>query len=686
MDAPPAAPAAAKVTPARYTPLPLPDLPTVPAVPPVPDVVPAPAEPPQAPFVEASVPIAIVRPRGAAASGGAAQLPPIPAPPGPEPIPPPVEKAPTRPGVLDRPLDPPPDAPPGPPAPGVEEVFGGPLYTTPVDVPTGFTGPSGIVPQEVQQDNNFVPVEDRWRIGFPEWDRYGKGHPTTDDYPYVRGHWADPYNLNVLKGDYPVIGQHTFFVVTANLKTVAQVRQVPTATTPFESTANPLSEEFFGSPNQFFTPNQLLLSFELFHGDAAFRPMDWRVRLTPVFNANYLAVDELAVVNPDVTRGTVRGRSFLALQEWFFEAKLADLSPDYDFLSVRVGAQPFNSDFRGFIFSDINRGVRLFGNHSANRGQFNLAYFRQLEKDTNSLLNTFDDRRQDVIVANYYLQDFIWPGYTAQVSMHYNHDDPTATFDKNRFLVRPDPAGVFQRHGLDVLYLGWTGDGHINRFNVSHALYWAVGRDSRNPIANTGQDISAGMAACELSYDRDWIRFRTSVLWASGDNDPRNGHATGFDAIFDDPNFAGGEFSFWQRQAIRLFGVNLVNQESLLPNLRSSKPQGQSNFVNPGLLLANLGIDLEVTPKLRVVNNVNFLWFDDVAVLRQFVFQDHIDEFIGTDLSTGVEYRPLLNNNVIFKLGVSALLPGRGFRDLYDDSRDSTDPLVAAFLEMNLLY
>ncbi len=61
-------------------------------------------------------------------------------------------------------------------------------------------------------------------------------------------------------------------------------------------------------------------------------------------------------------------------------------------------------------------------------------------------------------------------------------------------------------------------------------LYWAVGHDCENPIANTAQEISAGMAALELSYDRDWIRFRTSLFWASGDSDPNNKHATGFDA------------------------------------------------------------------------------------------------------------------------------------------------------------
>ena len=141
-----------------------------------------------------------------------------------------------------------------------------------------------------------------------------------------------------------------------------------------------------------------------------------------------------------------------------------------------------------------------------------------------------------------------------------------------------------------------------------------------NPIANRPQDINAQMAAVELSYDRDWARFRASFFWASGDGNANNRHATGFDSIHDNPNFAGGEFSFWQRQNIPLFGVNLVQRQSLVPDLRSSKIQGQANFVNPGLQLFNVGMDMDLTPKLRMINNANFLFFDKTNSLETFLF------------------------------------------------------------------
>jgi hypothetical protein len=561
-----------------------------------------------------------------------------------------------------------------------------PLFQTAQDPPLGHAGRSGILPRDFQDSNHFIPVEDRWRIGFPEWDRYGKGHPIGDDYPYVPGRRWDPFNQNVLKGDYPILGQNIFLEVTGTTQAFFEPREVPTATTPFESTVNPNSKDFFGRPGQLFYTQNFFLSFDLFHGDAAFRPADWRVKITPAFNVNYLAANELAVVSPDVTQGTTRGRTFLTLEEWFVETKLADLGPNYDFVSIRVGSQPFTSDFRGFIFSDTNRAVRLFGNAFSNRDQFNLVYFNQQEKDTNSLLNTFRDRHQQVVIANYYKQDFLFPGYTAQASVHYNHDSPTMLFDTNGFLVRPDPVGVFQPHTIDVVYLGWTGDGHVNHLNINHAFYWALGHDTLNPLANRAQSINAQMAAIELSYDQDWIRFRTSFFWSSGDRDINNGHATGFDSIVDNPNFAGGDFSYWQRQQIRLFGVNLVQQQSLIPDLRSSKFQGQTNFVNPGLALGNVGVDFEVTPKWRVVNNANVLWFDSVAPLEQFTYQQHINHFIGVDLSTGLEYRPFLNNNVIVRCGFATLIPGQGFRDLFNSYDHNARALFAGFLEATLTF
>jgi len=135
-----------------------------------------------------------------------------------------------------------------------------------------------------------------------------------------------------------------------------------------------------------------------------------------------------------------------------------------------------------------------------------------------------------------------------------------------------------------------------------------------------------------------------------------------------------------------LFGVNLVNNGSLIPDLRSSKTQGQANFVNPGLLLYNLGFDLDINPKLKMINNCNFLWLESSAVIEQYVFAGGINNFLGTDLSSGFEYRPFLNNNAIMTVGVSTLVPGSAFKALYNNPFGTVDPLVAGFAQLTLTY
>jgi len=582
-----------------------------------------------------------------------------------------------------QPLGAPTNALPEPQVPGPSTS---PFFRSWFFPPTGFTGGTSVEPTERQNTDHFIPIEDRWRIGTPTWDRYGKGHPPVDDYPFVQGAWWDPYNQNVLKGDYPIAGQDVFMRLGFRTTNLVEYRQTPIPTTPTEATQNPGEFEFFGNPNQFLFAQYNSASIDLFKGDSVFRPIDWRFKVNLIFNQNYLKVYELGVVSPDVTDGTNRHRTFWSLEEWFYESKIADTSPNYDFVSVRAGSQFFSSDFRGFIFADTNRAVRLFGNRLSNQDQYNVIWFDQTEKDTNSFLNTFDDRHQNTLIANYYRNDFVFPGYNTQVSFHYNRDQASTKFDDNGFLVRPDPVGVYAPHQVDAYYLGWSGNGHINRYNVSHAAYYVTGRDELNPLAGQAQDIHAFMGALELSYDRDWARFRCSYFYASGDSDPNDTQANGFDAIFDNPNFAGGEFSYWNRQQIKLFGVNLVQRQSLIPNLRSSKFQGQTNFVNPGIQLVNFGFDADLTTKFKWINNANYLWFNQTESLEVYTFQEKVRNEIGLDLSSGVEYRPLLNNNILIVGGISGLLVGNGFRDLYQPLYGSVPDLAAGFFEATFEY
>lgn len=513
----------------------------------------------------------------------------------------------------------------------------------------------------------FRTEPDRWLITMPDWDRYGTG----GEHPYVKGSKWDPFNRNKWKGDLPIIGQQIFLNFTAVSDTFMDFRRLPTPSNV--SSARPGSSDFFGKGQQFFLDQLFIFSFDLFHGDTSFRPVDWRIRITPAVSLNYLDVQELGIVNVDVRKGTTRFDSHIGLQEAFAELKLHDIGPNYDFVSVRAGIQGFNSDFRGFLFVEEQPGIRFFGTLDSNRWQYNVAYFNFLEKNTNSGLNSMALRNQQVIVANAYRQDFLFQGYTAQVSVHYDKDDATLHYDDNGFLVRPSPigavfsSGILRPHSVHAAYIGWTGDGHIGPVNVTHAFYQALGNDSFNAIAAKPVTINAQMAALELSVDRDWFRLKGSLFYASGSANPSSSHARGFDSIDDFPEFAGGIFSLWNRESIRLTGsgVALTPSDSILPDLRSSKDEGQANFVNPGIFLANVGANFDITPKLRGFANVNYLRFERTESLEQILFQAPIHHSIGFDSSIGVRYRPPLTENIAITAGAAALIPGQGLKDIY---------------------
>jgi hypothetical protein len=402
--------------------------------------------------------------------------------------------------------------------------------------------------------SNSVPEPDRWRIGFVPWTRYTS---VVSEQPYATptpNLWS-PYGQSLLKGDLPIIGQDIFLDLTPSSETVTEFRRVPTASGV--SGAVPGEYEFYGQGNEISVQNNLAFMVDLFKGETTFRPVDWAVVLQPILNVNYLQTQETGVVSPDPrgplgsgnntpppgnggvqnpgdiggllngqtgsansyrnTQSTERTETFFALQQAFVEVHLVDLSDNYDFMSLRIGTQPFNADFRGFVFNDVNLGARLFGNWNNNLYQYNLAIFDMLEKNTDSDLNSFNSRDQQVVIANLYRQDFIWPGYTAEWNFLANFDQASIYYDQNGNLIRPEPIGTVKPHEVKAYYLGWGGDGHIGPLNITHQFYEVLGRDDFNGLAGQPVDINAQMAALEVSYDHDWARYKASFFYASGD-------------------------------------------------------------------------------------------------------------------------------------------------------------------------
>ena len=548
---------------------------------------------------------------------------------------------------------PPPPKPiePGPPTPYGNVVRPGP-------------DPESTVVPLAPGDKVFVPVPDRWNLNLPEWDRYGAG----GDVPYVGGHWWDPYNQNRFKGDAPIAGQRTFFTFTGISESLLEARNLPVPSGV--STERPGSEPFFGRGGAYVPLTSVRTSFDLFRGDTAFRPIDWRVRVAPAFSVNFVNLSEFGGVNADVRRQDTRLDQHVGIQEAFVEKKLFDTSTHYDFVSVRAGVQEFTSDFRGFIAVLEAPGLRVFGTLKSSRLEYNAAAFDLLEKDTNSGLNEWARRGAQVYVANLYLQDFLHPGYTQSFSVHANRDDGELHYDTNGFLVRPAPIGVIARNRVRSYYLGWAGNGHVGRWNVSHAFYQALGHETANPIAAQRVDINAQMGAVEVSVDKDWLRVKGAAFIASGDGDPFDDRARGFDAIVDVPNFAGGPFSLWNRQGLRLAqtGTGLTSPVSLLPSLRTNKDEGLANFVNPGIVLVNGAADVELTPKLRGFVTTSYRRFMETAPLQALLFQEQVRPSIGVELGGGATYRPPLSDNVVLIGGIQTLKLGQGLKDIYDRS------------------
>jgi hypothetical protein len=523
------------------------------------------------------------------------------------------------------------------------------------------TNPVSPVPVPRAEDYPaLVPMPDRWRI--------------VEALGYENA-WWDPYHRNTLKADVPVHGDW-FFNLGIISDTVYENREIPTPIGA-SSTDRPGGLDIFGSDDQFIVNQNLAFEFVYYKGDTVFRPPDWEYRFIPVVNVNYVQLDEVQGVSPRPGRGDDRYDNQIGIQGLFVDKHLRNVSDRYDFDSIRFGIQPFSSDFRGFLFQDNQFGLRLFGNRENNVFQYNLAWFRRIEKDTNSGLNDLGSglRDDDVFVANLYWQDLGLKGFVSQGTILYNRNrEDDFHFDENHFIQRPASLGTEQPRTYDVVYLGYNGDGHLVRVNLTASAYLAIGQEEGSPFVSrateSDSEIRAGFVAAEVSIDFDWMRPRLSFLYGSGDDDPFDDRATGFDAVFENPQFAGADASWWIRQSSPLIGggrVALSGRNGVLASLRSSKEEGQSNFVNPGIWLIGAGIDLDLLPELRLSANWNWLRFDTTEVLEVARNQADIDEEIGHDLSLSLTWRPFMSQNIVLRASYAELLPGPGFKALYPD-------------------
>ena len=545
-----------------------------------------------------------------------------------------------------------------------------PGYDAPLPDRVTQTNPGAVrAPPPEAFPTDQVPIPDRWRL--------------IETLGVVKERWFDPYSQNTLKGDRPldpdkwplITGHDWFFQGSLISDSVVEPRTFPIPV-GVQTTERPGSLDIFGKDASYVLSQTFIAGAALTKGATAFKPPDIEYRVTLALNLNYANVPERRVLFVEPSKPSHRFDHFLGVQEAFVDYHIRNVSDRFDFDSVRVGIQPFQADFRGFLFNDQQLGARLFGTRDNNRFQYNLAAFWRVTKDTNSGLNDLTRRLRDdwLFVANVYRQDFLIPALTSQVTVAYNMNREGDEFaaDKNGFPVRPALLGDLRPRNYDVVYAGYNADGRIGRINLTGSLYGAFGEDRFSFFTSRSAEIRAFFAAAEASYDRDWMRFRLSGLWASGDGDPYDDRETGFDAVFENPVFAGADTSYWIRQSIPFAGggraVSLNGRNGVLNSLRSSKEEGQSNFNNPGTILLGLGGDFDLTPEFRLSANANHLWFEDTSSLQALRNEGSIPRQIGFDLSAAAIWRPWANQNAVARLSAAALLPGAGFRDLFDNA------------------
>ncbi|HET8612511.1 MAG TPA: hypothetical protein VFL92_07065 [Sphingomonas sp.] len=531
-------------------------------------------------------------------------------------------------------------------------------------------------------DNEF-PVPDRWRLATALCpDKIFQALQAICHSP------LDPYHQSTIKGDrpldrkklpwLPIHDDDWFFALSGISDTVVEPRSFPTPVGT-QTTSRPGSLDSFGRASSLFLSQTITVGMELYKGQTTFKPPEIEYKLTLAYNYNYTDVNEKRVLFVRPSAPTHRSDAFLGVQEAFVDYHIHNVDSRYDFDSIRVGIQNFQADFRGFLFNDEDLGVRLFGNRDDNRFQYNIAAFWRLEKDTNTGLNDLGQtpRHDWIFIANVYRQDLPAPGFTSQliVAHDFDREKDDIYYDKNGFPVRPALLGNHRGRDYDITYLGYNGDDHFGRLNLTLSIYGALGEDRNSIFTSKPAKVRAFFIAAEPSYDVDWARFRLSLLYASGDKHPYDNTETGYDAILEDPIFAGADTSYWIRQSIPFVGggrqIGINGRNGVLDDLRSSKDEGQSNFNNPGTVLLGGGADFDLTPTLRVSANVNHLSFATTAVLQALRNEGSVPREIGWDYSVSAIWRPRMTQNIVFRLSAAMLDAGSGFRDLFTQSNGS---------------
>jgi len=352
----------------------------------------------------------------------------------------------------------------------------------------------------------------------------------------------NPYQQNPLKADFPVFGDRGFFELFAILNSNAKQRQ-----------------DVGAADSNDFEKGNLLLGFEIKRDEDTFQPSPLKFRLLGNFQTDHNGA--ISDSNQDA-----------ALQEAVVQVKLFEIGHDYDLSFFEGGLRPFKSDFNGIILNDNVTVAHVFGEMRRSLWKYNVGAAATMKKDPKSGLITFDsevDSTDQKIGFLTVVREDVVPGWTAEMSLHYNTDTRAAD--------------------LNVGYAGVAFSGHVGRLVFQPAFYFASGTDDLNPLTGQKEDVSAYLGMLDFRFPRDFITYRAGLLYASGDGDLNDGKAEGFDSIVDTINLFGGPASFFVGEKITVDGRTLVNANSALPSCPPSGRAADRTSSTPGSSSSTLG-------------------------------------------------------------------------------------------------
>ena len=304
-------------------------------------------------------------------------------------------------------------------------------------------------------------------------------------------------------------------------------------------------------------------------------------------------------------------------------------------INVRTGIQDYKSDLIGSIYHDTDLGVRVTGTYEGI--DWSLYGANRIENDLLSDFNQISSfRNQQIYIAH--LQFNI--GKTiVKPSIHFNIDDEG---DHRRGRVGRD-------ENVEVLYVGFTTFGPIGPVNILTGFYGVFGDQDNFSLVGAiplrDQNVRAFVGYFDVSYPllKGKITPHIGGFYASGDNDPFDGDATGFDAISDHVDVWGSKgFMIGDRVSVgALGGRTIMRHDSPYTSLRDT--DANSNFVNPGAVAVNIGLNTKPFDKLSLDTNFTQFWWratDSLeAIMAALGTPNNLGNTLGFELNMEANYK-----------------------------------------------